>query len=109
MNLRVCTSRSVLSDNQQRLLSACRNVALNSGTERAFTGKTVNGYSHDTKSKGVWVSAIGGLPLFDSSTKFDSGTGTTPANCFFPQRHRFEQVVLCALTITRTAVAAGVA
>jgi hypothetical protein len=52
-----------------------RDVALASGTERAFTGKTVNGYSHDTKSKGLWVSAIGGLPLFDSSTKFDSGTG----------------------------------
>jgi len=52
-----------------------RDVALGSGTERAFTGKTVNGYSHDHKGKGLWVSAVGGLPLFSSDTKFDSGTG----------------------------------
>ncbi len=50
-------------------------MALEQGTERAFTGKTVNGYSHDTKTRGMWVSAIGGLPLFDSSAKFESGTG----------------------------------
>lgn len=52
-----------------------RDVALGSGTERPFTGKTVNGYSHDYKGKGTWVSAVGGLPLFSSDTKFDSGTG----------------------------------
>eukprot|EP00803_Ostreobium_quekettii_P000123 evm.model.scf_11.2 EVM.evm.TU.scf_11.2 scf_11:9538-12524(-) len=52
-----------------------RNVLLNAGTERAFTGKTVNGYAHDNKQKGVYVSAIGGLPLFSTDTKFDSGTG----------------------------------
>ena len=46
-----------------------------SGTERAFTGKTVNGYGHDNKEDGVYVSAVGGLPLFDSKAKFDSGTG----------------------------------
>ncbi|EIE27482.1 methionine-R-sulfoxide reductase [Coccomyxa subellipsoidea C-169] len=52
-----------------------RYIALEAGTERAFTGKTINGYSHDNKKEGVWVSAIGGLPLFSSDTKFDSGTG----------------------------------
>lgn len=52
-----------------------RNVALKAGTERAFTGKTVNGYGHDNKARGVYVSAVGGLPLFKSDTKFDSGTG----------------------------------
>ena len=60
---------------QHRPALDCRNVALDQGTERAFTGKTVNGYSHDTKARGVWVSAIGGLPLFDSTAKFESGTG----------------------------------
>jgi hypothetical protein len=35
----------------------------------------VAGYPHDTKKEGLWVSAIGGLPLFSSETKFDSGTG----------------------------------
>jgi len=35
----------------------------------------VNGYSHDNKEDGVYVSAVGGLPLFDSKAKFNSGTG----------------------------------
>jgi peptide methionine sulfoxide reductase MsrB len=39
---------------------------LQAGTERAFTGKTVDGSPHDNKSKGVYVSAVGGLPLFSS-------------------------------------------
>lgn len=52
-----------------------KKVTLKAGTERAFTGKTVNGYPHDNKKRGVYVSAIGGLPLFHSDTKFDSGTG----------------------------------
>ena len=53
----------------------CRDIALHHGTERAFTGQTVNGYPHDNKQRGVYVSAVGGLPLFSSDTKFDSGTG----------------------------------
>lgn len=52
-----------------------RQVTLEEGTERAFTGQTVNGYPQDNKQKGLYVSAIGGLPLFSSDTKFDSGTG----------------------------------
>lgn len=50
-----------------------RYVTLKAGTERAFTGKTVDGSSHDNKRKGVYVSAVGSLPLFSSDTKFDSG------------------------------------
>lgn len=52
-----------------------RSIALKSGTEPAFTGKTTNGYSHDNKAAGLYVSAVGGLPLFSSETKFESGTG----------------------------------
>lgn len=52
-----------------------RYVVLEHGTERAFTGKTVDGTPHDNKRKGIYVSALSGLPLFESSTKFDSGTG----------------------------------
>jgi peptide-methionine (R)-S-oxide reductase len=40
------------------------------GTERAFTGAYWN--SHD---KAMYVCAACGAPLFDSDTKFESGTG----------------------------------
>ena len=50
-------------------------VLLEAGTERAFTGETVNGYKYNNEAKGTWVSAISGVPLFSSSAKYDSGTG----------------------------------
>src|SRR5688572_22750563 len=40
------------------------------GTERAFTGP-----NHDSKEPGMYVCAGCGLPVFDSKTKFESGTG----------------------------------
>jgi methionine-R-sulfoxide reductase len=52
-----------------------RYVVLEHGTERAHTGRTTDGTPHDNKKKGTYVSALGGLPLFDSSAKYDSGTG----------------------------------
>eukprot|EP00879_Flechtneria_rotunda_P011075 GHRR01011572.1.p1 GENE.GHRR01011572.1~~GHRR01011572.1.p1 ORF type:complete len:156 (+),score=29.60 GHRR01011572.1:246-713(+) len=54
---------------------AYRHVTLGRGTERAFTGKTADGLPWDNKAEGTYVSAIGGLPLFSSSSKFNSGTG----------------------------------
>ena len=47
----------------------CPNRPLQAGTERAFTGQTVDGSPHDNKRKGVYVSAVGGLPLFSSGTR----------------------------------------
>ncbi len=40
------------------------------GTERAFTGQFWN-----TKTQGVYICAACGEPLFESSSKFDSGSG----------------------------------
>jgi peptide-methionine (R)-S-oxide reductase len=45
-------------------------VARQAGTERAFTGKY-----WDTKTPGVYHCVCCGEPLFDSSTKYDSGSG----------------------------------
>jgi len=46
------------------------NITRKKGTERAFTGEYWN-----TKKHGVFRCVCCGQPLFDSSTKFDSGTG----------------------------------
>lgn len=45
-------------------------VARQHGTERAFTGEF-----HDHKGKGTYTCVCCDAPLFDSETKFDSGTG----------------------------------
>lgn len=55
--------RQTLTDEQFR-------VARKKGTERAFTGAYWN-----TKDNGVYQCVCCGQPLFDSATKFDSGTG----------------------------------
>lgn len=45
-------------------------VAREHGTERSFTGQY-----HDFKGDGVYHCVCCGAPLFDSSSKFNSGTG----------------------------------
>ena len=45
-------------------------VTQEKGTERAFTGEY-----HDCKKQGTYECIVCGEPLFDSTTKFDSGTG----------------------------------
>ena len=47
-----------------------KNVLLHKGTERPFVGKYTN-----EKSRGIYTCKICDAPLFDSSAKFDSGTG----------------------------------
>ena len=55
--------REQLTDEQYHI---CREK----GTERAFTGKYWN-----TKTPGMYRCACCGEPLFDSDTKYDSGSG----------------------------------
>lgn len=45
-------------------------VCLNKGTERPFSGKYV-----DCKEEGTYLCSCCGNALFDSDTKFDSGSG----------------------------------
>lgn len=55
--------RAQLTDEEYR-------ITRKHGTERAFTGPYWN-----TKEEGVFSCKCCGLPLFDASTKYDSGTG----------------------------------
>jgi peptide-methionine (R)-S-oxide reductase len=61
-----------LSDQEwrQRLTPEQYEVLRQKGTERAFSGK----FAH-SKDQGTYVCAGCGAPLFDSKTKFESGTG----------------------------------
>lgn len=66
------TEKIVKADEQWRkeLTEEQYRVTRRKGTERAFTGE----YWDCTKD-GVYVCVCCGQPLFDSSAKFDSGTG----------------------------------
>jgi len=55
---------------RQQLSPEQYQVTRQAGTEPAFTGKYWK-----TKTPGTYVCACCGQPLFDSETKFDSGTG----------------------------------
>lgn len=55
---------------RERLTAEEYRIAREKGTERAFTGKY-----WDEKSKGTYVCVCCGQALYDSDTKFDSGTG----------------------------------
>lgn len=66
------TGRIVKTDAEwkQTLTPEQYRILRKKGTERAFTGA-----SWDNHAAGTYVCAADGNPLFDSETKFDSGTG----------------------------------
>ena len=55
---------------KQKLTPEQYKICVNKGTERAFSGK-----HHDYKEAGIYKCICCGNDLFDSDTKFDSGTG----------------------------------
>lgn len=55
---------------KKKLDSKQYRVLVEKGTERPFTGKYI-----DNKEKGVYTCAACQTPLFNSDTKFDSGSG----------------------------------
>ena len=55
---------------RERLTDEQFNVCREKGTEQAFTGKY-----HDCKESGVYQCVCCGEPLFNSDSKFNSGTG----------------------------------
>jgi peptide-methionine (R)-S-oxide reductase len=57
------TMIAALTDEERRILRR-------QGTERAFCGGLLN-----NKASGIYVCRLCGLPLFQSTTKFESGTG----------------------------------
>jgi peptide-methionine (R)-S-oxide reductase len=71
------TDRSPSDDEiRNRLPPLHYQVAQEAGTERAFT----SGY-WDTRDAGVYLRVVCETALFDSSAKFDSGTGWPGCDC----------------------------
>ena len=58
------------SEWREQLTAEEFHIARGKGTERAFTGRY-----WDLKDKGIYRCVCCGEPLFNSDTKFDSGTG----------------------------------
>jgi len=68
-------------------------VVLRGKTERRFSGTTTNGYSYDNKEKGMYVGAISGAPLFESSAKYDTGKGSSAKEKYDLGRAAFYEAV----------------
>jgi peptide-methionine (R)-S-oxide reductase len=66
----VCSVTKTDAEWRDALSAEVYGVARCGGTERAFTGRY-----WDTKTPGVYHCVCCGEPLFDSTTKYDSGTG----------------------------------
>jgi len=83
---------------RERLSPEQYHILREAGTERAFTGKY-----EKNKQAGEYVCAGCGLPLFESDTKYDSGSGwpsfTAPANADVLEEHEDK-----SLGTTRTEV-----
>lgn len=73
-DLRRWDSSQIISESA-RLPDISRTILLDGSTENSYTGRYLDGQRYNLKDEGVYVCAIGGLPLFRSEHKFVSGTG----------------------------------
>lgn len=64
------TTRPTTDDLREKLSKEQYRVTQKAGTERAFSGKY-----WDYKADGTYCCVVCDTPLFDSDTKFESGTG----------------------------------
>ncbi|MGR9046983.1 MAG: peptide-methionine (R)-S-oxide reductase MsrB [Gammaproteobacteria bacterium] len=64
------TEKSNAEQWQEKLTPEQYNICWNKGTEPPFTGKY-----NDCKDEGIYQCACCGNPLFDSETKYNSGSG----------------------------------
>ena len=73
-NTATMREESVL-ESARKLPRLARHVALEGGTERAFSGVFASGEPYDHAAEGVYHSAVSNNPIFSSSAKYDSGSG----------------------------------
>lgn len=67
--------KEVMDIAKTKLTPLQRAISLAEATETAFTGQTTNGYMHDNEQEGTYRGAISNAALFESSAKYDAGTG----------------------------------
>jgi peptide-methionine (R)-S-oxide reductase len=85
------------------LPDASRAILLGGLTEKSYTGRYLDGQRYNLKDEGIYVCALGGLPLFRSEHKFVSGTGWPSFYDVFDDSHLIQIIepngateVICA-------------
>ena len=66
---------SQIAAEKDQISEHSQSILLSGTTEKSYTGRYADGQRYNLKEEGVYVCAIGGLPLFLSKHKFVSGTG----------------------------------
>jgi len=89
------------SELRQKLSNEEYHVTQEAGTERAFSGEY-----WDHKEDGTYRCVVCDTPLFDSDTKFESGTGW-PSFYDVVEQANVETRPDCSLGMTRTEVVCG--
>jgi peptide methionine sulfoxide reductase msrA/msrB len=79
LNMNGKSHKMAIATDFNTLTAEEQKIILHDGTERAFSGKY-----HDFKGEGTYICKQCNQPLFDSKSKFDSGTGWPSFDDFLP-------------------------